>query len=108
MNILKEMLLEINKGNKEAIELIKYMPEYYAEKLEEISIVCELENHIAQLSNDGIAHEMVRVIKQIADKDVDTMFDYLEEAIDDLLSGKDAVDVLLKYDDILYRYNRGR
>lgn len=91
---------------KELCQLIKEIPSYYAERFDEISKVCELRNQVAALSNCRIADALMDTIKQIAyakaEPNYDTYCIYLESAIKDLASGMDAVDMLWKYDMVLY------
>ena len=76
------------------------------------SELCRLINAIADLSSGKVARVLDETIKGIAYTSAEPNFEvrkrYLSEAIKDFLSGMDEVDVVLKYDDILYRYNGGR
>lgn len=108
MNELKELC-------KQFKDTVKYVPTYCAEQYEELqkySELCRLTNAIADLSSGKIARALDYTIKEIAYASTESNFEirkkYLSEAIKDLLSGMDEVDVILKYDDILYRYNGGR
>lgn len=108
MNKLKELC-------KQFKDVVKYVPVYCAEQYEELqkySELCRLTNAIADLSSNSVARALDYTIKEIAYTSVEPNFEirkkYLKEAIQDLLSGMDEVDVVLKYDDILYRYNGGR
>ena len=91
---------------KELCRLIKEIPPYYAQRFDEISKVCELQNQVAALSNCRIADVLMDTIKQIAyakaEPNYDTYCRYLEEAIKDLMGGMDAVEMLWKYDKVLY------
>lgn len=96
-------------------DIAKYVPTYCSEQYEELqkySELCRLTNAIADLSSGKIARALDYTIKEIAYASTESNFEirkkYLSEAIKDLLSGMDEVDVVLKYDDILYRYNGGR
>ncbi len=104
MNKLKDLCKQL-KG------AIKYVPTYCSEQYEEIqkySELCRLINAIADLSSGKMARALDDTIKEIAYASVEPNFEsrkrYLSEAVKDLASGMDATDVLLKYEDILYRY----
>lgn len=95
---------------KELYKQLKYVPMYCSEQYEEIQKYSELNgliNAIANLSSDKIARALDYTIKEIAYTSAESNFEvrkeYLNEAIKDLLSGMDETDVLLKYEDILYR-----
>ena len=96
-------------------EVIKGVPVYCSEQYEELqkySELCRLTNAIADLSSGKIARALDYTIKEIAYASTEPNFEirkkYLSEAIKDLLSGMNEIDVVLKYDDILYKYNGGR
>lgn len=82
------------------------------EQFYQYSEICRLTNAIANLSSGKVAKALDYTIKEIAYASAESNYEvrkmYLSEAIKDLLSGMDEVDVVLKYDDILYRYNGGR
>ena len=108
MNKLKELC-------KQFKDIVKYVPTYCSEQYEELqkySELCRLTNAIAGLSSDKIARALDYTIKKIAYASAESNFEirkkYLSEAVKDLASGMDEVDVVLKYDDILYKYNGGR
>ena len=77
------------------------------EQFYQYSEICRLINAIADLSSSRIARALDYTIKEIAYASVEPNFEirkkYLSEAIRDLLSGMNETDVLLKYEDILYR-----
>lgn len=102
---------KISELSKELWQLMKEVPPYYIERFNEISKVCELQNRIAALSNNHIADAIMGIIKQIAysktESNYETICMYSEEAIKDLASGMDEVDVLCKYDKILYDLKYG-
>lgn len=106
-NKLEIVKSKISKLPKETCQFIKEVPLYYSQRFNEISTICGLQNQIAALSNCRIADALMDVIKQIAyskaESNYETICMYSEEAIKDLVSGMDAVDVILKYEDILYR-----
>ncbi len=92
-------------------DTIKYVPVYCTEQYEEFqkySELCRLTNAIADLSNNRVARALDYTIKEIAYTSTEPDFEirkmYLSEAIKDLLSGMDEVDVVLKYDDMLCKY----
>lgn len=108
MNKLKELCEQLK-------DVINCVPTYCTEQYEELqkySELCRLTNAIADLSNGRIARVLDYTIKEIAYASAESNFEirkrYLSEAIQDLLHGMDKVDVVLKYEDILYRYNGGR
>ena len=82
------------------------------EQFYQYSELCRLINAIADLSSGKVARALDETIKGIAYTSAEPNFEvrkrYLSEAIKDLLSGMDDIDVVLKYDDILYRHNGGR
>ena len=103
MNELKELC-------KQFKDVIKYVPAYCSEQYEEFqkySELCRLINAIADLSSRKVARVLDDTIRQIAYSLPKLNFEirkkYLSEAIKDLLSGMDEADVLLKYEDILYK-----
>lgn len=96
-------------------DIAKYVPTYCTEQYEELqnySELCRLTNAIADLSSSKTARALDCTIKEIvytsAAPNFEVYKEYLSEAIKDLLSGMDEIDVVLKYDDILYRHNGGR
>ena len=108
MNKIKELCEQLK-------DAAKHVPVYCTSQYEELqkySELCRLVNAIADLSSGKIARALDYTIKEIAYASAESNFEiqkkYLSEAIKDLLSGMDEVDVVLKYDDILYRYNGGR
>ena len=108
MSKLKELCEQLK-------DVVKYVTTYYTgqyEELQKYSELCRLTNAIADLSSGKIARALDYTIKEIAYVSTEPNFEvrkkYLGEAIKDLLSGMDEVDVVLKYDDILYRHNGGR
>lgn len=108
MNELKELC-------KQFKDVVKHMPTYCLEQYEELqkySELCRLTNAIADLSSSKVARALDYTIKEIAYASAEPNFEirkmYLSEAIRDLVSGMDETDVILKYEDILYRYNGGR
>lgn len=103
MNKLKELCKQFN-------DIIKYIPTYYSEQCEEFnkySEIYKLINTIANLSSDSISKALDYTIKEIAYASIEPNFEirkrYLREAIKDLVSGMNEIDVLLKYEDVLYR-----
>ena len=102
MNEFKELC-------KQFADTIKYVPIYCSEQYEELqkySELCRLINAIADLSSNKIARALDYTIKEIAYASLESNFEvrkrYLSEAVKDLASGMDEVDVMLKYEDILY------
>lgn len=96
-------------------DVAKYVPTYCYEQygeLQKYSELCRLTNTIADLSSDKIARALDYTIKEITYASIEPNFEirkkYLREAVKDLASGMDETDVVLKYDDILYRNNGGR
>ena len=103
MNELKELC-------KQFKDVVKYVPTYCSEQYEELqkySELCRLINAIADLSSRKTARVLDDTIKEIAYASAESNYEvrkkYLSEAIKDLLSGMDETDVILKYEDILYR-----
>lgn len=78
----------------------------YSTALNDVVTEMELMNEVAALSNYVVADELMYTVKQIAyinkEPNHETICKYLNQAIKDLLSGMSAVDVLGKYDKILY------
>lgn len=106
--LVMDRLKELCKQFKDTI---KYIPVYCTEQYEEFqkySELCRLTNAIADLSNNRVARALDYTIKEIAYTSTEPDFEirkmYLSEAIKDLLSGMDEVDVVLKYDDMLCKY----
>lgn len=97
---------------KELCKQIELCFNQNTEQFYQYSELCRLTNAIADLSSSRIARALDYTIKEMAYTSTEPNFEvrkmYLSEAIKDLLSGMDEVDVVLKYDDILYRYNGGR
>lgn len=103
MNELKELC-------KQFKDVFKFMPMYFADQYEELqknSELCRLINAIADLSSNKLARVLDYTIKEIAYASAESNFEvrkkYLSDTIKDLLSGMDETDVLLKYEDILYK-----
>lgn len=107
MNKLQTIKSKISNLSKEFWQLMRDIPPYCVQQLNEISEIYELQNQVAALSNSSIAIALVKTIKELdivsAKPNHETICTYLREAIEDLESGMDEVDVLLKYEDILYR-----
>jgi hypothetical protein len=108
MSKLKELCEQLK-------DVVKYVPTYCTEQYEELqkySELCRLTNAIADLSSSRIARALDYTIKEIAYTSAESNYEvrkwYLSEAVKDLASGMDEIDVVLKYDDILYRHNGGR
>lgn len=97
MSRLKEL-------HEQIFKTVKYMPIYHSEKYSE---VCRLINTIAYLADNTTVAALGSTVREIArnsiEPDLEVRERYLREAIKDLASGMDKVDVILKYDDILYR-----
>lgn len=106
MSKLETIGSKISKLSKELCQLMKGVPTYYTERLNEISKVCELQNQVVALSNSRIADELMDTIKHIAyaktESNYETYCMYLKEAIKDLIGGMNATEMLWKYDTILY------
>jgi hypothetical protein len=95
---------------KQFKDVTKYILAYCSEQYEEFqkySELCRLVNAITDLSSGKIARALDYTIKEIAYASVEPNFEirkrYLSEAVKDLDSGMDETDVLLKYEDILYK-----
>ena len=108
MSKIKELCEQIK-------DVVKYVPIYCSgqyEELQKYSELCRLTNAIADLSNNRVARALDYTIKEIAYTSAAPNFEvrkeYLSDAIKDLLNGMDEIDVVLKYDDILYKHNGGR
>ena len=100
----------LNELRNQFKDVIKYFPIYCSDLYEEFQKYNEiymLLNTVAYLSDSNVAKELDSTIKKIAYASAEPNFDvrkgYLKEAITDLASGIDEIDVLLKYEDILYR-----
>ena len=106
--IIKSKISEISETSKKLHGCTKEISSYYAQRLGEISDILTLRNQVAMLSNSSVANALMQTIKQIAIESAESNYGvictYLEETIEDLMSGMDATDVLLKYEYILYRY----
>lgn len=104
--------MNIINNSKELCKQIKLCFNQNKEQFYQYSEICRLINAIADLSSGKVARALDYTMKAIAYASAEPNFEvrkmYLSEAIKDLLSGMDEVDVVLKYDDILYRYNGGR
>lgn len=95
---------------KQFKDIIKYVPTFCHEQYEEFlkyGELCGLVNAIANLSDRTTARVLDETIKEIAYASTEPNFEvqekYLREAIMDLAGGMDATDMILKYEDILYR-----
>ena len=102
-----DRLKELRKQFK---DVVKYVPIYCSKQYEELqkySELCRLTNAIADLSSYKMARVLDDTIKEIAyalaESNYETRKRYLGEAVKDLASGMDETDVLLKYEDILYK-----
>lgn len=105
-NKLETIGSKIGELSKEFCKLMKDVPSCCVERLNEVSKIFELQNKVVALSNNRIADALMDTIKHIAysksESNYETCCIYLEEAIKDLMSGMDAVEMLWKYDNILY------
>ena len=108
MNKIKELCKQLK-------DVVKYVPIYCTgqyEELQKYSELCRLTNAIADLSSSKVAMVLDYTIKEIAYASAEPNFEirkmYLSEAVRDLVSGMDETDVVLKYEDILCRYNGGK
>ena len=106
MKKIETISSKISELSKELWQLIKEVPTCYIERLNEISKVCELQNQVVALSNSHIANALMDTIKHIAyakaESNYETYCMCLKEAIKELMSGTDAVEMLWRYDNILY------
>lgn len=107
-NELKVIKSKMSEFVKELCQSIKAIPSYYTQELSKAFKIFELQSRIVALSsNEHIADAFMNTIKQIAyskaESNYETICKYSEEVIKDLMSGMDEIDVLLKYEDILYR-----
>lgn len=111
MSKLETVRSKINEFSKELCQLVKIVPHYYTQRLNEISKIYGLQNQVAALSDSNIAYVLMDTIKRIAyartEPCYETICMYLECAIKDLASGMDATDVLRKYDMILWSEHIG-
>lgn len=111
MKKLETIGSKIGELSKELWQLMREVPACYVQELNKISKVCELQNQVVALSNSRIADALMDTIKHIAyaktESNYETYCMYLEEAIKDLMSGMDAVEMLWKYDMILYNLQHG-
>lgn len=111
MKNLETLKLKINEFSKDLCQLVKSVPHYYTQRLNEISKICGLQNQVAALSDNNIAYVLMDTIERIAyartEPCYETICMYLECAIKDLASGMDATDVLRKYDMILWSEHIG-
>lgn len=106
MNELKELCKQLK-------DVVKYIPTYCSEQYEELqkySELCRLTNAIADLSSSKVARALDYVIKEMAYVLPESNFKirkrYLSEALKDLANGIDEADVILKYEEMLYRSRR--
>lgn len=104
---------KLNELCKQFKKIINYIPTYCSEQYEEFkkhSQLCRLINAIVDLSDIKTACALDDTIKEIAYMSPQSNYEirriYLSEAIKDLLCGIDKADVILKYDEILYK-NKG-
>lgn len=99
-------ILELKNLPKWSAMILNEHFNYYSAQLKGYGKICELENEVAKLSNCAIARALDNTLKEIAVMSSASYFEtlpkYLNQAIEDLLSGMDAVDMLWKYDNILY------
>lgn len=102
MNELVELCRRLNT-------MLKYVPNKEIQQCNEKC--CELYgliNAIANLSSSKTAEALDYTIKKIAYASTESNFEvrkkYLSKAINDLLSGMDEIDVVLKYKNILDSY----
>ena len=112
MNKLETIKSKASELCRQLDEIIKTIPSYYIERLDEITKILALQNRVAALSNYRVADALMDTIKQIAYTESESNYEiicmYLEQAIEDLTSGMDATEMLWKYDSILVDKWRGR
>lgn len=104
MDTLEAVKPAINELTKDWCDPFTEVLQYYTQRLNETSKVCELQNKVASLSNYRIADALMYTVKQIAYASPrpshEVICEYLERAIADLMSGMDAAEMLWKYDEI--------
>lgn len=109
--IIKSKIAEVSEISKKLRGCTKCISSYYTRRIGEISDILTLQNQVAALSNSSVADALMQTVKQIAVESVESNYrvicTYLEEAIEDLMSGMDATEMLWKYDCILRRLKIG-
>ena len=108
MNKLETIKSKVNELYKELWQLFKEVPPYYMQRFNELSKVCDLQNKVASLSNYRTADALMYTVKQIACASArsnhEVICEYLEKAIEDLMSGMDTTEMLYKYYKIYETY----
>lgn len=103
--IIKSKIAEISETSKKLRGCTKCISSYYTQRIGKISDILTLQNQVAALSNSSVADALMQTVKQIAIESVEPNYrvicTYLEEAIEDLMSGMDATEMLWKYEKIL-------
>jgi len=107
--LIKNKLSEVTS---QLVSLIKYVPRYYGQRLEEITHICEVENKLAKVSNMDFVFAIRPVLRELSYMEIEPFSvvykDYIEKVKLDILDGKELVDVLNIYDRKLFEMKGGK
>lgn len=93
---------KLNELHNQISDAIKFMP-IIRKKFYEYGEICELINKIADYSSYEIARALNDTIKEISYMSTKSHKECLEDVIFDFCCGMNEIDVLLKYEDIIYK-----
>lgn len=104
--LIKSKLFEITSWLSEISSqlgsLIKYMPHYYGQRLDEITHIFEAENELAKVSSMNFVCAIRPVLRELSCTRIEPFSivykKYLEEVMCKILEGKDLPDILDMYD----------
>lgn len=103
---------KLSEVTSELVSLIKYVPCYYGQRLEEITHIFEAENELAQVSNKDFVFAIRPVLRELSHMKIEPFSivykDYIEKVKLDILNGQELVDVLNTYDRKLFEMKGGK
>lgn len=109
MVLIKNKLYELES---QLVSLVKYVPRYYGQRLEEITHIFEAENELAQVSNMEFVFAIRPVLRELSYMEIEPFSivykDYIEKVKLDILEGQELVDILNKYDIKLFEMKGGK
>jgi glycerate-2-kinase len=88
-------------AGKAACEAIKIVDRMLTESLKTMSEVAEAENALAAVSSYDLVHALRPVAQELSEWTGKRYVDYLDQAREMILDGKDQADVLWHFDSIL-------
>lgn len=107
--LIKNKLHEVAS---QLVSLVKYVPRYYGQRLEEITHILEAENELARVSNTEFVFAIRPVLRELSYMKIEPFSIaykyYIEKVKLDILKGQELVDILNKYDIKLFEMKGGK